>query len=504
MAGMDVSIVLTLHHEARYVRRTLMALSEAAVLARSEGITVELVTVLDRADAATRAALQATGRSAFDDVHVIAVDNGSPGPSRNDGCAVASGKYVTLADGDDLMGCTLIARTFAAAEARGPRVVFVPKFVFGFGDSYFTVEYFDQSDVSPLATLKHPLYSTRIFAHRSLFVENQFADVPVSSGYAYEDWHFNCNAVALGWRFAAVEGTAWFYRQRPGSQMQESDRISARQIPPSRLFAPATFLRLFAGEVGAHPPAMPRTEPPTRGVKVLEEPAYREMIRRINAIDPAVELGRYYWNCLGHFSNLMDVAPGVAYYHACEIVGSAEFDAVFLVSHEANQDLFIHQMHGFAAAHPLAAILVLLDGPESGDADVAPYPINAIVVDLAWWCRSLALEDRDLIALKLLQSCTASASVHCSPSDFSCRFFSRFGGLLQDRPVTCYRPQDRNSDTSGIAFADPSTFEFISRHLNVLDRIVWFDEETMERDWHRLPELREKAELRLPPVAPAA
>ena len=400
-----------------------------------------------------------------------------------------------MSDGDDLISYSLIARAYSAAEDLGPGVVLVPKFVFGFGIRYFTVEYFSRGEASMLATVKYPMYPACIFAHRSLFANLSYASVPLSSGYAYEDWHFNCNATALGWQFVAVEGTALFYRQRKGSLLYNADRISARQIPPSRLFTPATFVRLFFGDADASQALLERPLPPTRGSKVLEDPGYRDLIRRANAIDPAVDLGRYHWNCLGHFNNLADTSVGVAYYDACEIVGANTFDAVFLFPGSEPSDSLVNEIGDFAGRHPQARMLVLTDASALGEVDARTILAGAIIVDMTLLSRSLAPDDRDLIALKLLQSCAASASLHCRPSAPARRFLSRYAALLRDWHLTCYRPADRHNDSGGFVFSDPGPFEFISNHLDVIDRIVFFDRKTMERDWLRLPEMREKSEL---------
>ena len=49
-----VSIVLNLHNEARYLRRTMRSLEEAVRFAQRYVITFELVAVLDGPDAAHR------------------------------------------------------------------------------------------------------------------------------------------------------------------------------------------------------------------------------------------------------------------------------------------------------------------------------------------------------------------------------------------------------------------------------------------------------------------
>ena len=117
----DISIVLNLHNEANYLRRTFLALEESARYTRSRGISVELVVVLDRASAATRAWIDAYDFSAFDAFQIIKTDNGSLGPSRNDGIRVARGEYIATADGDDLISYNIYFECYEKLARKAPR-----------------------------------------------------------------------------------------------------------------------------------------------------------------------------------------------------------------------------------------------------------------------------------------------------------------------------------------------------------------------------------------------
>lgn len=495
MPAIDVSAIVTLHRGTKYLARTLASLSEAARFARARGLRIELVAVLDRPDQAMRAAWQDAEVSAFDNVVSITVDNGSPGLSRNDGCAVATGTYLDLIDGDDLISYSYFVRMHEAAWQLGPGAILVPCVSFGFGGAYYTVEYFSQIDVIAMAMITEHLLTVKIFAHRTLFAENRYIDIPSSSGYAFEDWHFSCNAIALGYRFFAVDGTALFYRQRVGSVNDRAMHMSTRQIPPSALFRPPIFLSRFADEAYRLEQAGTPSPLPTRGAGVLDDPVYRDIIVHANAIDPAVELGRYQWNCLGHYSNLQPPELGLAYFRACKTVGDLEFDQVFLLPGLASSlspDPVAQAMHAAAIREPAARILALYDGTP-----VRPSPSAVTALDLRLLCGSLPEANRDVIALKLLQSAAGSAALHCDPSDFARRFFSRFAILLRDRHVTCYRPADRYHSVGGLMFADPAPFAFVSEHLDVIDRIVVSDRETMDADLRRLSGMGDKWDLRL-------
>ena len=429
--------------------------------------------------------------AAFEQVQSIDVDNGSVGLSRNDGCSIARGTYIDLIDGDDLIGYSQIVRAFTEAGRLGPTAILVPKFVFGFGSSYHTVEYFNQDEIPATSTIKYPLYTAKIFAHRSLFGSNKYAILPLSQGYAYEDWHFNCNAMALGNRFFAVEGTALFYRQRAGSRNHQADQISTRQTPPSEMFQPRVFLRLFAGEIRLLERRRGQvTAPVTRGVKVFEDPVYRNLIARANAIDPAVDIGHYHWDCQGHYSNFVDSTAGPAYYRLCELVGDTKFAAVCLMPGrmpDDGADPVAAAVNDLVRRDPDMRILALFDYSPATDGGADPLLPSVLSLDLPHLCQDLTPDDRDIVCLKLLQACAPAATLHFAPSPFARRFFSRFGTLLRDNHTICYRPVNRTIDMNGFPFTDPTPFEFISENIEFIDQVIAFEQATIDADRRRLP-----------------
>lgn len=121
----DYSIVLNLHNEAPYLKRTLRSLAQAAEFARHKGLTSELVLVLDSADDATRKWVEKADYSEFGSYKVLHVSNRSLGLSRNDGIAAAGGEYITTADGDDLVSYNFFVQMHAALLEHGKRQLYV-------------------------------------------------------------------------------------------------------------------------------------------------------------------------------------------------------------------------------------------------------------------------------------------------------------------------------------------------------------------------------------------
>ena len=143
----DVSVILNLHCEAPYIRRTVRSLNEAAAVAREASIYCELVVVFDRSDDLTKDVMHGATTDAFVSVRYVDIDHGSLGLARNSGIAEALGKYVWLCDADDLVSSNSIVQMYALAET-APRIVVFPEYLVLFGERYLVTQYFDDSVVT--------------------------------------------------------------------------------------------------------------------------------------------------------------------------------------------------------------------------------------------------------------------------------------------------------------------------------------------------------------------
>jgi glycosyltransferase involved in cell wall biosynthesis len=493
----DVSTVVTLHREGKYLARTLRSLSEAATFAADSDLRTELVAAFDRSDPLTREVFRAADLSAFRAVRVIEANHGSVSLSRNAGCRAAMGEWLDLIDGDDLTSYCSIARMAETGRERGAKCVLVPKFSLGFGGKYYTVEYFSQDDIAAFATVKYPLFTSKVFYHRSLHDVVQYRDVPLGMGYAYEDWHFNCEAMSAGYSFFSVEGTALLYRQRLDSRNHAADRISARQPPPSMLFKPSRFRQVFTQTIARYSGPNAAPLPHLRGFNLFKDPVYRAIIARANAIDPAVDIGRYEWDCLGHFSNAIDARVGIAYYRMCEAVASDEFEEVFLLSSDTTSGPVMDSLLIGARASPGRSRLALFDYvPGDGWQDGAPGDAAITPVFLPALCAELTVEDRDLLCFKLIQATAESATLQFAADGFGRRFFSTFAPVLDRSHSICYRPANRVAEFApGYPSIDPVVFDFLSEHAGAIDRVICADIDTLRDDRRRLGLAAEKWEL---------
>ncbi|MEG2803312.1 glycosyltransferase [Stenotrophomonas sp.] len=233
-----LSVIVTFHQEGILAHAALRSYLLARASARTAGIEVELVLVLDNADAETLAIVCGHPELLGDEVLVMAAV-GDAALARNQGIAQATGKYLCTLDGDDLISRDYFQRHVQLAERTPGRVILHPQVVVSFGmDSRFTWQ-LDQRTMpfSPDLLLSENPWISAVFARREVFTDIPYvACLPRQTGFGYEDWHWNCQTVAAGYEHVAVADTAYFYRLKPSGSVNTSSSALGAVMPPSDLF----------------------------------------------------------------------------------------------------------------------------------------------------------------------------------------------------------------------------------------------------------------------------
>jgi glycosyltransferase involved in cell wall biosynthesis len=494
----DVSLVLALHREGALLRPTLLSLREAARHARAEGITVELVATLDRPDEATRQALGGLGTEGFDGWTTLEVDNGSLGLTRNSGIGRARGRYVAVCDGDDLISFNSITVMFRLAENMGTGCIIFPEYLYAFGYRYHCWKYFPPEVVTPLSFIDTHPYVSRVFAHRSVFQAVPYVDAGISSGYAYEDWHFNAECVAHGYRILVAENTILFYRQRKSSLAHQADISSSGQIRPSSLFKPETWVTITRDAYERLTPLGGRRPESPDGISwgaVLDSAEHRTFVGAANALDPTVHFRSLKTSTFSSNLSGRDLMAGLAYHEVCRIVGAQRFDEVFLLPFIAKDgaDRYVGDaMQALYEMRPTARILVVLGEPLFEGSRPDRVPPNATVLDLGTDWPRLTMDQRQLVTLKLIQSAAPLARLHLRPSRFADGFYDRFKTILRSNPTILYRFLGMIEPISGGTLVEGQPFNFVAEHISDLSLIVTDDQTIIERDRERVGIYAEK------------
>ncbi|APY13349.1 hypothetical protein BKD02_02640 [Brucella sp. 09RB8910] len=482
-------MVLNLHNEALFLKRTLLSLDEAVKHAVGAGLKIQLVAVLDRADELTQEIMKQHDTSLYAAVTILDVDNGSLGLSRNDGIVAAKGEYIITADGDDLISDNFITDTISTAASGSRECLYFPEFLFGFGEGYHVNIYRPLNDVTPLAFIAMHPYISRVCAHHSVFERFKYEDLRLTKGYAYEDWHFNANAVANGLDIQIVPKTILFYRQRKNSLLQQANAMSTRQIAPSNLFEPSNWIRLcdpFISAIGALADTRLRAEPASRSI--LDLPDIQKKVHLANAIEPEIKLLPLKDAAI--FTNAESPLDGaIAYYHICKLINGMSFDHVFLfpfISRGGAEKFFLEILHALYRLFPQHNCLIILGENFNGPSWRNQLPPNAIVINLQHMNHDLSAETRAIITLKLIQTTCKQACIHIRHSLFGDRFLESYGNLFADQTVIYYRFADDEGIEDGRIITRYSPLNLIAEVLESLTYVVTDNVTAAKKDIQRL------------------
>lgn len=503
MKSPDVSIVLNLHKEGIFLKRTLLSLDEALRYATSNGLTVELIAILDRADDATVKVLTEHNLSLYSKAEILTVDNGSLGLSRNDGVSSASGEYIMTADGDDLVSENFIFDTVSLAMSGSKKTLYFPEFLFAFGVEYHICKYYSLSDATPLAFIDMHPYISRLCAHRSVFEQYKFDDLRLGACYAYEDWHFNANAVANGLDIKIVPNTIIFYRQRHGSLLRQANFMSSRQISPSKLFKQNVYLKICENfKRNIQSLSDDRIIFYNQDSLILNSEGVREALRKANRIDPSIQL-TFYQNAIKFSNSQHPLDCGIAYYHACSLLNDIDFDDVFLfpfISRGGAEKYFIEIFQALHRLAPEKNILVLIGEEFNGPSWKNRLPPNVVTLDLGLLRDNLHMDGKCIITLKLLQTCCAKARIHIRQSVFGDTVLRKFGPIFASRELFYYRFADDEGIEDDFVIIRNSPLDLISDHFEHISRIITDNKTTVRKDVERLGLSSEKWEVLPVPI----
>ena len=491
----DISVILNLHREAKYVRRTLRSLTEAIAFAEYRGSRIELLIILDKTDDVTRKAVSAFDFMLLENVVIHEVSHGSLGGSRNAGVALATGKYIATADADDLISFNYLSAMIDTITALNDNVVLVPQYFVGFGDNYHLCEYFGTDVLSKLLLFDSHPYVSRIFAAASLFRKIPYVALDRSSSFAYEDWHFNCEAVARGCEIAIAPETSVYYRQRPGSMLRNADAESLKCIPPSLYFEPETYLAVMSDHMNNPPRSGGQNYLWQEIRKKFEDHRVNlELIAVANAVDPAVNYGLPDSFAVFSYLDRSD-ALGRAYYSICETVKEQRFTDVFLVPFlvvGGGDKYVIEVMNGIARLGAERRILVLGLQPCAEQSWLHRIPENALFIDVGKICEGLGPRSYELLVLRMLQTCARGARLYIKSAETTLHFYQKYCKVLGEHQTTYFRFMDLVRSTHDYHWMLGFDFDFMSNCGEHLSYIICDNDAVRRRDQNSLDQFAHK------------
>lgn len=257
-----VSIVVPLHHEGRLFHRTKRSIEAAIAEAQKHNITVEVILVLDRPNVDTIEYVKSNPFSKDIECTIKKVDNGNPGLTRNYGVSIARGRYIAFIDGDNLLSPNWLVIGVDMLRTHKEDIVVHPQYVVVFGVKNYIWRTISSvsKEFDPYSFAEHNYWDTVCIVSRRLLLKVPHDTARPSEGFGYEDWHWNCQTLALGIEHYVAQGTAFFYRTKGKNSMLSVYDVQATLIPPTSFLLPEVVDNYQAIRRRPQQPSLP--EPP--------------------------------------------------------------------------------------------------------------------------------------------------------------------------------------------------------------------------------------------------
>lgn len=234
----SVSAVITFHGEGVLAHPTLHSIERCRKFAEERGIGVDFVITLDNADAETkRVVTEHPVLRSSDQVHEVSFRDLSS--CRNFAIENARGDYVGTFDGDDYFSKNWIARCVELIDVEGEKNIYHPELMLAFGGwnaYWWQVDQLEEY-YRPSALLSMNYWNACAFAARSVFEKCPYQVSRVGeAGFGFEDWHWNCETISVGYAHRLARGTARFERRKEGGSLNIAHQLAGAVIKPSRFF----------------------------------------------------------------------------------------------------------------------------------------------------------------------------------------------------------------------------------------------------------------------------
>jgi len=218
----NVTAVMMAHGEGALSAVSYNNLQSVAKFAIDANVSVEKVVVLDRPDNKTARIFQSLSDSS---VRVVETDFGDQGKVRNFIAEHSQGETIAFLDGDDMWSDNWLLESwrFMKQDSR-ENLIMHPEFNWFFGGTASVLVNVDQeSEFYQADFLRHANYwDAMCMARRQTHLDIPYCDRRIKDGFAFEDWHWNCETIVAGYIHKTVANTIHFKRRRLGSQSGEA------------------------------------------------------------------------------------------------------------------------------------------------------------------------------------------------------------------------------------------------------------------------------------------
>ncbi len=218
--------------------RSLGSILRCCQYAESQGATTRIVATLDDVDAETRRIVQQhPGLRQHD--QVIDLSYGDVSLSRNHAIRCSNSRHIAVFDGDDHISSNWLAAALHRSASADMASIIHPQMVITFGSTSRFREQPDQSlvELDRRGLLTTNFWNVCAFGARDIFLAEPYVSTGSrSSGFGFEDWHWNCETVAAGYRHLTAPHTVYFERCKHSGSLNQLHQSFGAVIRSSKLF----------------------------------------------------------------------------------------------------------------------------------------------------------------------------------------------------------------------------------------------------------------------------
>jgi glycosyltransferase involved in cell wall biosynthesis len=232
----DITAVLNVHREGLLAHSSLQSMVQAREAAVAAGISVEILIAADCPDAATRSYLSIAPEVGAG-VLELRVDD--LGMARNAAVEAGGGRFFAFLDGDDLWCRDWLIKAYRCALSAMEPAIWHPEanLYFGPGGEPCWMMHHDidtaLGDWVLLGLRNH--WTSLSFAPREVYERVPYRESDLNAGFGYEDWCWNAETVAHGYRHLTVLGAVHLIRMQAGSLARQANAVRALATPSSLL-----------------------------------------------------------------------------------------------------------------------------------------------------------------------------------------------------------------------------------------------------------------------------
>lgn len=226
----DITLAITLHAETTVAIPSIRSAEACIRAAEAAGLSVERLMAFDTPTDECRNYFARTDLPSRWDPSEFAFRD--QGRTRNALAERARGRWLAFLDGDDLFSENWLveaAKCLRQAEQADEKIIVHPELNLFFDAALSSFVKINQSDplFCPYYFCVENYYDALCMAPTMAWLKHPYPSRAIADGFAYEDWQWNIETMAAGWRHVAARDTIIFKRRRDSSQSHESRQHKA-------------------------------------------------------------------------------------------------------------------------------------------------------------------------------------------------------------------------------------------------------------------------------------